>query len=60
MQRLSATYSEPVTVGSTRLPWAAVSAAVSDRGTIRLEQDGQHVLLTPTELRALIKLVDEA
>ena len=55
---ISGTYGEPVPLGSTRLPWATMNAAVSDRGTIRLEQDGQRVFLTPEELRVLVALVD--
>lgn len=60
MSTIAGTYPAPVALGSARFPWATVSASVSDRGTIRLEQDGQHVLLTPTELRALVALADAA
>ena len=54
---LSGAYSQPVQLDpSARLYPTSVS--VSQNGTVRLEQNGKSVLLTPTELRALADLAD--
>lgn len=49
-------YSDPVPLDADAVDFAQVRVSVSDRGTIRLDQHGQHVLLTPHELRTLANL----
>lgn len=55
MDSITGTYPEPTALSGDT--FAPVTAAISDRGTIRLEQRGVRMHLTPGELRALVALV---
>lgn len=52
------TYTEQMTLDPGAWPPAQVRASVSDHHTIRLEQDGRSVFLTPSELTALVRMVE--
>ena len=54
---LAGTYSQPARLDpETRIAFAAVDYSVSDRGLVKLEQDGKSIILTPAEMQRLVAL----